>query len=217
MWKKPSAWAHLKQTMWPEGNGFLSEVDCAPSLVVLPRPSRAERFLIYTRALDTLRVVFLPAGLRLRFFAPSRSNWSRLRRSLQQTEGSLTSTRCILLVRGLASSRTVPGLECVASAVLPGRAAAKNLIHFKNASSLTLSKQARKSCAVSPRFDLNQVRSWRERSEWKKTKKQMTLTVLHMSIQTNCRPDTPETSSCCKSVSWEYKLFKGFWKFSVFD
>lgn len=47
--------------MCPEGNGFLSEVDRASFLAVLPLPAVAERFLIYTRALDTLRVVFLPA------------------------------------------------------------------------------------------------------------------------------------------------------------
>jgi len=47
--------------MCPEGNGFLSEVDRASFLAALPSPAVAERFLIYTRALDTLRVVFLPA------------------------------------------------------------------------------------------------------------------------------------------------------------
>lgn len=161
--------------MCPEGNGFLSEVDRGSAPTCSSPALRAERFLIYTRALDTLRVVFLPAGPRLRFFAPSHSNWSRLCRCSRQRDlwRRPGPARCILLVRGLASSRTVPGLECVASAVLPERAAAKNLIHFKNASSLTLSKQPRRNCTSGlayrgPRFYLNQVRSWRERTERKK-------------------------------------------------
>lgn len=177
--------------MCPEGNGFLSEVDRGSAPTCSSPALWAERFLIYTRALDTLRVVFLPAGPRLRFFAPSHSNWSRLCRCSRQRDlwRRPGPARCILLVRGLASSRTVPGLECVASAVLPERAAAKNLIHFKNASSLTLSKQPRRNCTSGlayrgPRFYLNQVRSWRERTE---RKNQMTLAVLHMSIQMNCR------------------------------